>query len=107
AIAKNGADLGLRDAARSPIARLLVAEAHQEVGATRSNHSPKAISKSMALLVGEHVEQPAIDHGIEPPRQREVEGVRDLELNFEAALFRLGLCLLDRGRRAVDSHGVE
>src|SRR5947208_2084870 len=42
-IAKDRPDLGLGNPARSPNAGLQVAEAHQEVGAVETNHSPEAI----------------------------------------------------------------
>ena len=104
AITKDRPDLSLADSARSPIPGLLVAETHQEVGTAGPNDSPEALREAGTLFVGEHVEQPGINGGVERPRwHRKVERVGDLELSLETTSFRFGPGLPDRRRRAVDS----
>src|SRR3989440_10325292 len=104
AVAKDRPDLGLSYAPRSPIARLLVAEAHQKVGAAPPNDSPKAISEVGAVFIREHMKQPRINDGVEwLLGHGEVERVGELETSLETTLFCFGPRLPDRGRRAVDS----
>src|SRR5881398_1157155 len=70
AIAKDRPDLGLSDPSRSPIARLLVAEPHQKVGAAEPNDSPEANSEVGTVFVREHMKQPRINDGVECARAR-------------------------------------
>src|SRR6266581_8597361 len=65
AVAKDRPDLSLSYAPRSPIARLLVAEAHQKIGAAEPNDSPEAISEVGTVFVREHMKQPRINDGVE------------------------------------------
>src|SRR5438309_1287254 len=102
-VAKDRPDLGLSYASRSPIARLLVAEAHQKVGATQPKNSPEAISEVGAIFVREHMKQPRINDGVEwLLGHGEVERVGELETSLETTPFCFGPRLPDRGRRAVD-----
>src|SRR5436309_16117943 len=104
AIAKDRPDLGLSDPSRSPIARLVVAEAHQKVRAAGPNDTPEAISEVATVFVREHMKQPRINDGVEwLLGHGEVERVGVLKASLEAAPFCFGPRLPDRGRRAVDS----
>src|SRR5206468_2691492 len=108
AIAKDRPDLELSYPSRSPIARLLVAEAHQIVGAAEPNDSPEAISEAGTVVVGEHMKQPRINDGVEwLLGHGEVERIGELEASLETTPFCFGPRLLDRRWRAVDSRRDE
>src|SRR5256885_7299245 len=95
AVAKDRPDLGLSSAPRSPIARFLVAEALQKVGAAPPNDSPEAISEVGAVFVREHMKQPGINDGVEwLLGHGEVERVGELETSRETTPFCLARAFL-------------
>jgi hypothetical protein len=85
--AKGSTQLTLGDSARTPIARLAVAEAHQMKVALLPQDSADAIDVPGTSIVVEDVKEPAIDHGVEGlAKCSEVERVRDSETCIDAAL---------------------
>jgi dihydrofolate reductase len=85
-------DLILGHPPRTPIAGLVVAEAQHEVVAPHRDRRSQAAHKSDPLLVVEHVEQAAVEHGIELLAEaRKVQCVPHLKAGGNAAFGRLGL----------------
>src|SRR5678815_3551433 len=58
-------DLGLRDSARPPPGRLLVAEAQQDVVATWPKDATKALDEGLTVLVVEDMKEAAVEDGVE------------------------------------------
>src|SRR2546426_5699779 len=77
---ETGPDLVLGDAARSPVARLELAEAEHEVAATDGDHRSQVVDERWAVVVLEDVEQSAVEHRVELfIKGGQFEGVPDQE----------------------------
>ena len=105
--AERGAQLDFGDAARTPVAGLAVAEAHEVKVATRAEDSVQSRDVPGAGGVVEDVEQPAVDDRVEGLAERvEAERVEHLEAGVNAALGGLAAGDLDGARGDVDAEGV-
>jgi hypothetical protein len=73
---------------------------------TKAKNFCKAPYEDRALFVGEGVEQPAVDHGVQPPPQLvQFQSIADDESGFTPSLSRFGLVPFDGERREVDAPG--
>src|SRR5262245_24937715 len=78
AVGERVADLVLRDAARAPPRRLVLAEAEHEVLTARPSRACQAGNERRTIVVVENVEEPAVEDHVELLTQRgEVAGITD------------------------------
>lgn len=91
----------------APRAGVLVGEAEHEVAATRGQRCAEASCVGSAFIVGEDVEQPAVEHGVEGlPEGGEFAGVVAEEPGGQAALMGLVQGGADGIAGEVDAGGI-
>lgn len=85
-VLKEGADFGLGDPSR-PLAGFLFTEAQQELGPSRNENRGKAFAKADPRLIGEHMEKPGINQGVEGLSQaRQLERIDHTKIHPDTAL---------------------
>jgi hypothetical protein len=100
AVLEEGGDVLLAEPAR-PWERGVLVETHQPIPAGRAKHSVDGADHLLHLLVGEHVQQPAVGDGVERlPQRSELQCIALDETGRQSpsAGFRLRLGYRDGGR---------
>jgi hypothetical protein len=100
-------DLGLRDAARPPPGRLLIAKAQQDVVATWPKDATKALDEGLTVLVIEHMKEAAVEDSVERLARRfQPTSVAHLEACACPSLAGLGFGQANGGSGNVDPDRV-
>src|SRR5258707_6650724 len=88
--------------------RLGVAEAEQEAPATRPRYRPQVLGVSVAVIIAEDVEKPAVQDGIEGlPEIGQVPRIVAEDPRDQTAVARFAPGGLQRARSEVDAGGVQ
>jgi hypothetical protein len=105
---KRGAQLVFGDAARTPVAGLAVAEAHEvEVASRAQDGVQRSDVLDASVVVVKDVEQPAVNNRVKRLAERvEVACVEHLEAGVDVALGGLVASDLDGARGDVDAEGL-
>jgi hypothetical protein len=108
AVGEGLAQLPLSHTPRAPVPGLALAEAQEEEMSPRAEHSANATFIATTVRVVKHVEYPRVGGGVEALAVlAEVEDVRDIEPDRDAAPPCFVTRLTDRLRRSIDADNLE